>query len=187
MDASGTEYASGHVVVAGHRINLFDWLVSLYPVWARIDEPMVHAAAQGSLAALALSGVTTAADHHYVFPRGAGDSPFSVTSELLRSAATLARAKGVRLHTHGSETREEEEYCMLRYGMTPKYGHPHTGAASGRARRTRCAGTERVDGTGAVRRSRCPRASGTGSGSRSGTASRQPVPVRWAYATTLPE
>ena len=28
--------------------NLFDWLVALYPVWARIDEQMVRAAAQGS-------------------------------------------------------------------------------------------------------------------------------------------
>lgn len=28
--------------------NLFDWLVALYPTWARIDERMVRAAAQGS-------------------------------------------------------------------------------------------------------------------------------------------
>ncbi|WP_269856436.1 8-oxoguanine deaminase [Streptomyces sp. RPT161] len=170
--------------------NLFDWLVTLYPVWARIDEPMVHAAAQGSLAALALSGTTTAMDHHYVFPRGAGDllgaeiraaaemgvrfsptrgsmdrgisdgglppdfavesteaalaateeaidrwhdasfdsmlrigvapcSPFSVSTELLCEAAVLARAKGVRLHTHGSETVEEEKFCHELFGMGP--------------------------------------------------------------------
>jgi cytosine/adenosine deaminase-related metal-dependent hydrolase len=170
--------------------HLFDWLTTLYPVWARIDEPMVHAAAQGSLAALALSGVTTTADHHYVFPRRAGDllgatiraaqetglrfsptrgsmdrgtsdgglppdfavegteeallateaaidrwhdpssdsmlrvgvapcSPFSVSTELLRSAATLARDKGVRLHTHGSETAEEEKFCHQLFGMGP--------------------------------------------------------------------
>lgn len=48
--------------------NLFDWLVALYPTWARIDEPMVRAAAQGSLAMMARGGVTTAMDHHYVFP-----------------------------------------------------------------------------------------------------------------------
>jgi cytosine/adenosine deaminase-related metal-dependent hydrolase len=170
--------------------NLFDWLVALYPVWARVDEEMVHAGALGSLATLATSGVTTAVDHHYVFPRGTGDlfgaeiraaaelgirfapargsmdlgrsagglppdfavealddalaataeaidrwhdpaedamvrvavapcSPFSVSTDLLREAALLARDKGVRLHTHGSETVEEEAFCRQKFGMGP--------------------------------------------------------------------
>ncbi|GAA2257031.1 8-oxoguanine deaminase [Streptomyces amakusaensis] len=169
---------------------LFDWLVALYPLWSRIDEPMVRAAARGSLAVLARGGVTTAADHHYIHPRGSGDlsgaivgaaretgvrltlargsmdlgasrgglppdfavesldgalaateetidahhdaspdamvqiavapcSPFSVSAELLRQGAELARRKGVRLHTHGSETAEEERYCRQRFGMGP--------------------------------------------------------------------
>jgi cytosine/adenosine deaminase-related metal-dependent hydrolase len=170
--------------------NLFDWLSALYPTWSRVDEPMVHAAAGASLAMMARGGVTTASDHHYVFPQGAGDllgaeiraarelgvrfhptrgsmdlgasdgglppdfavettdaalaateeavdthhdpsfdsmlrigvapcSPFSVTTELLRDAAELARRKGVRLHTHGSETVEEEQFCHERFGMGP--------------------------------------------------------------------
>ncbi|MEU6275333.1 8-oxoguanine deaminase [Streptomyces populi] len=170
--------------------NLFDWLVALYPTWARIDEQMVHAAAQGSLAVMARGGVTTAMDHHYVFPEGSGDlsgaviraaretgvrftlargsmdrgekdgglppdfavetlegalaateatvdehhdasfagmvqiavapcSPFSVSTELMRQGAELARRKGVRLHTHGSETVEEEQFCEERFGMGP--------------------------------------------------------------------
>jgi cytosine/adenosine deaminase-related metal-dependent hydrolase len=239
VDAHDTEYASGHVVVAGSRIeslgagrapgdlenvgrridasghlvtpglvnthhhyyqwitrglatdhNLFDWLVALYPTWARIDEQMVYAAAQGSLAMMARGGVTTAMDHHYVFPKGAGDlsgaviraareagvrftlargsmdrsekdgglppdfavetlegalaateatidehhdasfdamtqvavapcSPFSVSTELMRQGAELARRKGVRLHTHGSETVEEEKFCHELFGMGP--------------------------------------------------------------------
>ncbi|MFH8366776.1 8-oxoguanine deaminase [Streptomyces sp. NPDC018031] len=239
VDADDTEYASGHVVVAGNRIesvgagaapdaldgvvrridgtghlatpglinthhhfyqwitrglaqdcNLFDWLVTLYPTWARIDEEMVHAAAQGSLAMMARGGVTTAMDHHYVFPRGSGDlsgtlvraaadmgvrftlargsmdrgasagglppdfavetldgalaateatvkrhhdasfdamtqvavapcSPFSVSTELMRQGAELARRLGVRLHTHGSETVEEEKFCHELFGMGP--------------------------------------------------------------------
>ncbi|MFJ3890716.1 8-oxoguanine deaminase [Streptomyces rubrogriseus] len=239
VDAGGTEYASGHVVLAGNRIesvgaggapedldnvvrridatghlatpglvnthhhfyqwltrglatdhNLFDWLVALYPTWARIDEPMAHAAAQGSLAMMARGGVTTAADHHYIHPRGAGDlsgaiiraardmgvrftlargsmdrgesdgglppdfvveslddaltateatvrehhdpsfdamtqvavapcSPFSVSTELMRQGAELARRLGVRLHTHGSETVEEEKFCHELFGMGP--------------------------------------------------------------------
>ncbi|AQU65830.1 8-oxoguanine deaminase [Streptomyces niveus] len=170
--------------------NLFDWLVALYPTWARIDEPMARAAAQGSLAMMARGGVTTAMDHHYVYPRGAGDlsgaiigaasetgvrftlargsmdrgqsdgglppdfaveslegalaateatvdkyhdasfgamtqiavapcSPFSVSTELMRQGAELARRKGVRLHTHGSETVEEEQFCKELFGMGP--------------------------------------------------------------------
>ncbi|MCI3238502.1 8-oxoguanine deaminase [Streptomyces spinosisporus] len=170
--------------------NLFDWLVALYPTWARIDEPMVYAAARGSLATLARGGVTTAMDHHYVHPKDSGDlsgaiiraaretgvrftlargsmdlgekdgglppdfavetldgalaatertvqehhdtsfgaltqvavapcSPFSVSTELMREGAELARRLGVRLHTHGSETVEEEQFCKERFGMGP--------------------------------------------------------------------
>jgi cytosine/adenosine deaminase-related metal-dependent hydrolase len=238
VDGAGTEYARGHVVVAGQVIesvgagpapavegevrridgsghlvtpglvnthhhfyqwltrglaqdsNLFDWLVELYPTWARMDEPMVYAAASGSLAMMVRGGVTMAMDHHYVFPRGAGDllgaeiraaaelgvrftaargsmdrgesdgglppdfavestedallateqaidthhdpsfgsmlhiaaapcSPFSVSTELMREGAALARRKGVRLHTHGSETVEEAKFCHERFGMGP--------------------------------------------------------------------
>lgn len=170
--------------------NLFDWLTALYPTWARIDEPMVYAAAQGSLATMARGGVTTAMDHHYVYPENSGDlsgaiiraaretgvrftlargsmdrsekdgglppdfavetlegalaatertveehhdasfgamtqvavapcSPFSVSTELLREGAELARRLGVRLHTHGSETVEEEQFCKELFGMGP--------------------------------------------------------------------
>ncbi|MEW2131211.1 8-oxoguanine deaminase [Streptomyces sp. NPDC005435] len=239
VDADGTEYASGHLVLAGDRIeslgagpapegltdvtrridatghlatpglvnthhhfyqwltrglatdhNLFDWLVALYPTWARLDEDMVSAAARGSLAMMARGGVTTAMDHHYVYPRGTGDlsgaiiraaretgvrftlargsmdrgesdgglppdfaveslddalaateatvrehhdsssgamtqiavapcSPFSVSTELMRQGAELARSLGVRLHTHGSETVEEEKFCHELFGMGP--------------------------------------------------------------------
>ncbi|MEU2086095.1 8-oxoguanine deaminase [Streptomyces albus] len=239
VDAEDTEYATGHLVINGNRIesvgpgdapegladvtrridgtghlltpglvnthhhfyqwitrglatdsNLFNWLVALYPTWARIDEEMVHQAARGSLAMMVRGGVTTAMDHHYVFPRGAGDllgaeiraaaelgvrftaargsmdrgesdgglppdfavetlegalaetekaidahhdasfgsmlhiavapcSPFSVSTELMRQGAELARRKGVRLHTHGSETAEEEKFCHELFGMGP--------------------------------------------------------------------
>lgn len=168
---------------------LFDWLVALYPTWSRIDDEMVCAAARASLAMMARGGVTTAADHHYIFPKGQGGllgaeihaarelgvrftaargsmdlgesdgglppdfavesaedalqateaaidahhdsspgsmlhiavapcSPFSVSTELLRKSAALARRKGVRLHTHASETVEEEEFCRERFGMS---------------------------------------------------------------------
>jgi cytosine/adenosine deaminase-related metal-dependent hydrolase len=50
--------------------DLFTWLKTLYPVWARIDDQMVYGAARCGLAELALSGCSTVFDHHYVFPRG---------------------------------------------------------------------------------------------------------------------
>ncbi|MDQ0376747.1 8-oxoguanine deaminase [Amycolatopsis thermophila] len=169
---------------------LFEWLVHLYPVWGRLDADVTHAAASAGLAHLALTGCTTVADHHYVFPRDSGDqiealiaaatriglrahlvrgsmdrgesdgglppdnlvetteaallgteaaidahhdpapnaririaagpcSPFSVSEELMREAADLARRKGVRLHTHLAETLDEEEQCVAENGCTP--------------------------------------------------------------------
>jgi cytosine/adenosine deaminase-related metal-dependent hydrolase len=162
--------------------NLFGWLKALYPVWAQLDEEAEHVAARTGLAELALSGCTTVFDHHYVFPRGAGDlieaemtaarelglrlvpsrgsmdlgesdgglppdslvedaetvleeterlasrypelvvapcSPFSVTGELMRESAELARRFGLTLHTHLAETVEEEAYCQELYGCRP--------------------------------------------------------------------
>jgi cytosine/adenosine deaminase-related metal-dependent hydrolase len=172
------------------QATLFEWLVELYPTWARIDADIERAAARAGLASLLLSGCTTASDHHYVFPRDAGDlleveieaarelgirfhpcrgsmdlgksdgglppdsvvedrdeiltacsealerwhdrspgallrialapcSPFSVTRDLMRECAELARARGVRLHTHMAETVEEEQFCQELFGMRP--------------------------------------------------------------------
>jgi cytosine/adenosine deaminase-related metal-dependent hydrolase len=46
-------------------------------------------------------------------------SPFSATAELMRDSAELARARGVRLHTHLAETADEEEFCRQQFGRTP--------------------------------------------------------------------
>ncbi len=46
-------------------------------------------------------------------------SPFSVTPELMRGTAELARRHGVLLHTHLAETVDEEEFCLERFGMRP--------------------------------------------------------------------
>ncbi len=71
------------------QADLFTWLKTLYPLWARIDAEAEHAAARTGLAELALSGCSTVFDHHYVFPRGAGD--------LIEAEMTAARELGVRL------------------------------------------------------------------------------------------
>jgi cytosine/adenosine deaminase-related metal-dependent hydrolase len=46
-------------------------------------------------------------------------SPFSVTETLMTEAASLARRKGVRLHTHLAETLDEEHHCVEQFGCTP--------------------------------------------------------------------
>lgn len=46
-------------------------------------------------------------------------SPFSVTPDLMRESAKMARAYGVRLHTHLAETIEEEEFCLETFGHRP--------------------------------------------------------------------
>ncbi|HET8641330.1 MAG TPA: 8-oxoguanine deaminase [Pseudonocardiaceae bacterium] len=82
------------------QATLFEWLVELYPVWAGVDEQIVHAAASAGLAWLARSGCTTAADHHYVYPAASGD-----LNAALVSAATRV---GLRLHlVRGSMDRGE--------------------------------------------------------------------------------
>jgi len=46
-------------------------------------------------------------------------SPFSVTADLMRESAALARAYRVRLHTHLAETMDEERFCLERFGHRP--------------------------------------------------------------------
>jgi 8-oxoguanine deaminase len=50
--------------------DLFPWLVALYPIWARLKPAHLRVAVRLALAELMLSGCTTAADHHYLFPPG---------------------------------------------------------------------------------------------------------------------
>jgi cytosine/adenosine deaminase-related metal-dependent hydrolase len=67
---------------------LFEWLVELYPVWARLDAEAEYAAARTGLAELARSGCSAVFDHHYVFPRG--------RSGILEAELQAARELGLR-------------------------------------------------------------------------------------------
>lgn len=167
---------------------LFDWLKTLYPIWANLTPEAVYTSALVGLSELVLSGCTTAADHLYLVPNGsrhddeiraaqevgirfhptrgsmslgeskgglppdrvtqdeetilrdsrrvietfhdpkpysmcrvglAPCSPFSVTRELMLESARLARAYNVRLHTHLAETKDEEVFCLERFGKRP--------------------------------------------------------------------
>jgi cytosine/adenosine deaminase-related metal-dependent hydrolase len=71
------------------QADLFTWLKTLYPRWARIDAEMEYAAARCGLAELALSGCSTVFDHHYVFPRG--------VSGLVEAEVHAAQELGVRI------------------------------------------------------------------------------------------
>jgi len=99
LDASGCLVTPGLInchhhlyqwATRGHaqQATLFEWLVELYPTWARIDERVERIAARGGLAALLRSGCTTASDHHYVFPGG----------DLLGAEVEVARELGIRFH-----------------------------------------------------------------------------------------
>lgn len=175
-------------VPAAQDANLFGWLKTLYPIWARMTPEDIQISTQTAMAELALSGCTTASDHLYIFPNGsrlddeiqAGQevgirlhasrgsmslgesqgglppdrvveteenilkdsqrlietyhdpnpgamtqivlapcSPFSVTADLMRASASLAREYGVHLHTHLAETKDEEVFCIEKFGHRP--------------------------------------------------------------------
>ncbi len=175
-------------VPAAQNADLFHWLKTLYPIWARLTPEAVYVSALVGLAELVLSGCTTTSDHLYLYPNGvriddeiraaqeigirfhptrgamslgesrgglppdsiveeedailrdsqrvietyhqperfgmvrvgvAPCSPFSVTPNLMREAATLARHYHVRLHTHLAETPDEERFCIERFGTRP--------------------------------------------------------------------
>ncbi|MGQ9787067.1 MAG: 8-oxoguanine deaminase [Anaerolineae bacterium] len=173
---------------AVQNAKLFDWLVYLYPIWARLTAEAVYYSALVGLAELLFSGCTTVSDHLYLVPndvaheheiraaqelgvrfhpcRGgmslgrshgglppdeiveteeqilsdcerlvtmfhdpnpysmlrvvvAPCSPFSVTAETMRRTAAWARDHCLMLHTHVAETRDEERYCLEKFGCRP--------------------------------------------------------------------
>ena len=175
-------------VPTAQNANLFHWLKTLYPIWARLTPGDIYISTKTALAELALSGCTTASDHLYLFPNGsklddeieaaqqiglrlhasrgsmslgesqgglppdsvvddedtilkdsqrlieqyhdpkpgskvqivlAPCSPFSVTTDLMRQSAHLARAYHVHLHTHLAETEDEEAFCLEMFGHKP--------------------------------------------------------------------
>jgi len=183
-------------VPAAQNANLFNWLKTLYPIWARMRPEDIYTSTQTALAELALSGCTTASDHLYLFPNGsrlddeihaarelglrlhasrgsmslgeskgglppdsvvedeaailadsqrlieayhdpnpgamtrivlAPCSPFSVTGDLMRQSAALARDYGVHLHTHLAETQDEEVFCEQLFGFRPVGYMDHLG------------------------------------------------------------
>ncbi|MCU1427397.1 MAG: amidohydrolase [Actinomycetia bacterium] len=82
--------------------SLFQWLTTLYPRWARLDEEAAYVSAWVGLAELALGGCTTSTDHLYVHPRNAGD--------LIGAEIRAAEELGMRFHpTRGSMSLSEKD------------------------------------------------------------------------------
>ena len=75
-------------VPAAQDVVLFDWLVALYPVWARMPAEAIRASTEVAIAELILSGCTTASDHTYIWPDGA----------RLDDQIEVAREMGFRFH-----------------------------------------------------------------------------------------
>jgi 8-oxoguanine deaminase len=81
---------------------LFDWLVSLYPVWANLTEEAISVSTEVALTELLLSGCTTAADHHYVFS--------DETSRAIDCQVEAAEKTGMRvLLTRGSMSLGQDQ------------------------------------------------------------------------------
>jgi cytosine/adenosine deaminase-related metal-dependent hydrolase len=80
---------------------LFDWLRTLYPIWAGLTPEAVYVSAKIGLAELMLSGCTTASDHLYIYPNGARiDDEIRAALELgirfhpCRGSMSLGQSKG---------------------------------------------------------------------------------------------
>src|ERR1700737_4361177 len=91
---------SGHIVMPGmvnthHHIyqnltrvmvqddELFVWLTTLYPIWAKLDDEAIYVSARVAMAELMQSGCTTSSDHLYVLPNNCTiDSEIRAAREL---------------------------------------------------------------------------------------------------------
>lgn len=81
---------------------LFPWLKSLYVVWAKLRPEMLSVATELALTELLLSGCTTTADHHYLFPDG--------LEHAIDIQAEVAIKMGMRMTlTRGSMSLGEED------------------------------------------------------------------------------
>ncbi len=76
------------VIPAAQDAQLFDWLKTLYPIWAELTPADVQISTQLALTELLLSGCTTSSDHHYLWPNGSRlDDQFEAAAQV-----------GVRFH-----------------------------------------------------------------------------------------
>ncbi len=81
---------------------LFPWLQALYPIWARLTPDDLRSAVRIALVELLMSGCTTAADHHYLYPAG--------LEEAVDIEVEAAREIGLRMTvTRGSMNLSQKD------------------------------------------------------------------------------
>lgn len=93
---------------------VLDWLPALYPVWSRLTPAQLALASKVALAELLLSGCTTTADHHYLFPEGleqAIDIEVEAVHEL-GIRATLCRGSINVAGSHNSACVQSAEVIL---------------------------------------------------------------------------
>ena len=73
---------------------LFAWLTALYPIWARLKPRQLRLAARLALTELMLSGCTTAADHHYLYPEGLENAVDIEVEEALALGMRMTVSRG---------------------------------------------------------------------------------------------
>ena len=76
------------MIPAAQDVVLFDWLKTLYPIWAELEPVDVYLSTRLALTELLLSGCTTSSDHHYLWPNGT----------KLDDQFAAAESVGVRFH-----------------------------------------------------------------------------------------
>jgi 8-oxoguanine deaminase len=70
-------------IPAAQDADLFHWLKTLYPIWARLTPEMIHVSTQTAMAELMMSGCTTSSDHLYIYPNGSRlDDSIAAASEI---------------------------------------------------------------------------------------------------------
>lgn len=115
---------------------LFDWLKTLYPLWARLDEEAIYLSALVGMAELMLSGCTTTTDHHYIFTpdlRRAIDVQIEAARELgmrfqpCRGSMSLGEREGGL--PPESVVQAEEEILEDSERLIRRYHDPSPGAA----------------------------------------------------------